>query len=308
MYLKTQKQIQSLADSLQQIQQQQLLLQLIALPVPSPKNSDNTLQNPICQAPLPALPNKFDRDHSKGQTFLCSCQTYILLCPESLSNDQIKIVWALSYMKSGRAAKWAAHIFKWEEENKGYTKFLDWDNFKFKFCKEFCPANSDSTTINKLESTTYYQRTWSVDDYLDEFLDLIAESGYMDPRTLVVKFRKGLDPQIQNAVATMTNRHPSDTALTAWYEAARNIDQNRASNKAFQSAHHTPPLFPVHSTPLFNPLSNPLRHTSGQLQVIQYPWILTQVGGELGSLQCATTVVKQAIKSQTAPWGLTCKH
>ena len=117
--------------------------------------------------------------------------------------------------------------------NEDYTKFLDWDDFKSKFCKEFCPANSNSTAINKLESTTYYQRTRSVDDYLDEFLDLIVESGYMDPKTLVVKFRKGLDLQIQNAVTMMTNRCPSDTALTAWYEAARNTDQNRASNKAF---------------------------------------------------------------------------
>ena len=48
-------------------------------------------------------------------------------------------------------------------------------------------------------------------------VDLIMESRYTDPKTLVVKFRKGLDPQIQNAVTTMANRHPSDTALTAWY-------------------------------------------------------------------------------------------
>ena len=128
-YLKTQKQIQSLADGLQQIQLL-LLLQLIALPAPSPKNSDKILQDLIHRAPLPALPNKFNRDHSKAQAFLCSCQTYILLCLESFSDDQIKIVWALSYMKLGRAAKWAACIFKWEEENEGYTKFLDWDDFK----------------------------------------------------------------------------------------------------------------------------------------------------------------------------------
>jgi Retrotransposon gag protein len=123
-------------------------------------------------------------------------------------------------MKSGRAAKWAAHIFKWEEENVGYTKFLDWDTFKLEFRKEFCPANSNAAAINKLESIAYYQRSWSVDDYLHEFLDLIAESGYMDPKTLVVKFRRGLDPRIQDSVATMANGCPSDTTPTAWYEAA----------------------------------------------------------------------------------------
>jgi hypothetical protein len=72
---------------------------------------------------------------------------------------QTKIVWALSYMKARRAAKWAAQAFKWEEENKGYTKFLDWDNFKTEFCKEFCPANSDIAAINKLKSMAYYQKT-----------------------------------------------------------------------------------------------------------------------------------------------------
>ena len=97
-------------------------------------------------------------------------------------------------MKSGRAAKWAARIFKWEEEIKGYTGFLDWDDFKSEFHKEFCPANSNSAAINKLESTTHYQRTRSIDDYLDKFLDLIVESGYIDPKTLVVKCRKRLDP------------------------------------------------------------------------------------------------------------------
>ena len=111
-YLKTQKRIQSLADGLQQISQLQQQQQLIALPTPSSKNSDNILQNPICRAPLPALPNEFNGYHSKGQAFLRSCQTYIFLCLESFSDDQIKNVWALSYMKLGRAAKWAACIFK----------------------------------------------------------------------------------------------------------------------------------------------------------------------------------------------------
>ena len=45
-----------------------------------------------------------------------------------------------------------------------------------------------------------------MDDYLNEFLDLIAESRYTDPKTLVVKFRRGLDLQIQNVVAIMMNR------------------------------------------------------------------------------------------------------
>jgi hypothetical protein len=162
---------------------------------------------------------------------------YIRLCPDSFGSDQIKVSWAMSYMKSGRAAKWAARIFRWEEENPGRSHFLDWDHFKDEFRKEFCPSHSDSAAINRLESVTYFQNRRSVDDYLDEFLDLIADAGYTDPKTIVVKFRRGLDPQIQNAVATMPNGRPSDVNPTSWYTAARNIDQNRASNEAFRSAY-----------------------------------------------------------------------
>ena len=86
------------------------------------------------------------------------------------------------------------------------------------------------------------------------------ESGYMDPKTLVVKFRKGLDPQIQNAVTTMMTRCPSDTTLTAWYKAARDIDQNRASNEAFWSTHCTP-------TSLSNPLCLSIQPTLQLTQV-----------------------------------------
>ena len=193
-YLETQKQIQSLADGLQHIQQLLLQQQPTALPTASPKNSDNTPQTLLHWAPPPALPSVFDGDCSKGQAFLCSCQTYILLCPESFSNDQMKIVWALSCMKLGRAAKWADRIFKWEEENEGYTKFLDWDNFKSEFCKEFCPANSNSAMINKLESTTYDQRTQSVDDYLDEFLDLNCGIQVHRSRDLGSQIQKGARP------------------------------------------------------------------------------------------------------------------
>ena len=57
--------------------------------------------------------------------------------------------------------------------------------------------------INVLESTSYFQESRSVDNYLDEFIDLITEAGYTDPKIVVVKFRRGLKPEIQNAIAMM---------------------------------------------------------------------------------------------------------
>ena len=185
---------------------------------------------PIGRPPPPALPNEFDGNRSQGQAFLTSCQTYICLCLDSFPSEQIKITWALSYMKSRRASKWAEQIFQWEEKNEGYPRFLDWEEFQKEFWKDFCLAHSDVTAINKLESTNYYQKTRSIDDYLDEFVELIAEARYTDLKTTVVKFRKGLEPHIQNTIATMAYGRPSDAVPEDWYEAAKNVDQNRAAN------------------------------------------------------------------------------
>ena len=140
-------------------------------------------------------------------------------------------------MKSSRAAKWAAQIFKWEEDHEGYSKFLDWDEFQLAFQKDFCPTHSDTVAINKLESTSYFQKAHSIDNYLDEFMDLIVEAGYTDPKTTVVKFWNGLDPQIQNTIAMMAYGRPSNTSLENWYKAARTVDQNCAANEAFKAAY-----------------------------------------------------------------------
>jgi len=65
--------------------------------------------------------------------------------------------------------------------------------------------------INTLEGTSYHQGGWTVDDYLDNFQTLVSDIGYVDPRTLVVKFRRGLKLGIQNQIATMPYERPADT-------------------------------------------------------------------------------------------------
>ena len=108
--------------------------------VTPPSVVPDTLSNPepkprkARQPKLVTLP-EFDRDCKKDLTFLNSCQTYIRLCPEEFHDEQMKIIWAMSYMKSGRAAKWTARIFKWEElsENEGCLKFADWEDFRDEF-------------------------------------------------------------------------------------------------------------------------------------------------------------------------------
>jgi len=67
-----------------------------------------------------------------------------------------------------------------------------------------------------------------VDDYLDSFLTLVSNTGYTDPRTLVVKFHQG-------QITTMPFGRPADTNPEAWYAATQKIDQAQLTNEAFQS-------------------------------------------------------------------------
>ena len=211
---------------------------------------------PKTRSVRPAPPPEFDGERTQGMTFLNSCRTYLRLCPEEFADEQTKIVWAMSYMKSGRAQKWTARIFRWEQqpENVGENKFLDWEDFCTEFKQEFTPAHADTLAINRLESAAYYQKGRPLDDYIDEFQDLITDSGYTDNKVIVVKFRRGLNALIQNAVATMASGRPSDDKPEQWYKVARTVDQNRSANEAFSSSHRTPISAPRPSgTSVFRP-------------------------------------------------------
>jgi len=100
--------------------------------------------------------------------------------------------------------------------------------------------DSESTAINVLETTAYFQGKWTVDDYLNQFQDLIYDSGYTDPKTIVVKFHRGLDRRISTALARMTYGRPSDTDPEAWSRLTVQMDQNCVADKVFHVSHQQP--------------------------------------------------------------------
>jgi len=48
----------------------------------------------------------------------------------------------MSYMKSGRANRWATREFE-QEAKASRLRFLDWDDFEDKFRKNFMPLDAD---------------------------------------------------------------------------------------------------------------------------------------------------------------------
>ena len=135
-----------------------------------------------------ATPADFNGERDRGKAFMATCRTYIRLNAGTFANDDTKIIWAMSYMKSRRASRWAQRELA-TEASRGRLQFLDWKDFESEFRLDFEPIDATNAAVNKLEGDSYFQKRRTVDEYLDEFRDLIADSLYTDPRTTVVKFR-----------------------------------------------------------------------------------------------------------------------
>jgi Zinc knuckle/Retrotransposon gag protein len=215
----------------------------------------------------PATPNDFDGDHLKGRAFLNSCRLYISLCKSQFQDDQAKIHWALSFMKSGCAALYANRILR-RETSEALLAFVSWKGFELDFISKFCPKNEATVALTKLESTWYYQGWKSVDDYINEFSELVEEAGYSDGLSIVMKFRKGLDRDIQDRIAEMVQSRPEDDDPEEWYAVAHVLDANQAANQAFHGMQHAVTLTLSSRTPF--PAPRALAPTSSATPVSHF--------------------------------------
>jgi hypothetical protein len=91
----------------------QTLQNIPAAPEPQPLVTSANPTPPVRAWGLkPATLNDFDRDHLKGRAFLNSCRLYISLCEDKFKDEQAKIHWALSFMKSRCAALYVNSILQ----------------------------------------------------------------------------------------------------------------------------------------------------------------------------------------------------
>jgi hypothetical protein len=147
----------------------------------------------------PGIPSDFDGDRVLGCSFLNSCMIYMRLRSTDFANDQDKIYWVLSYMKSGRTALCVDRTLRYESVT-GTPRFPSWSDFCMLFITSFYPQNEPAIARLRLESNLYFQGNRTVDEYCDEFEDLLERSGYVEDLTTVMKFRRGLDRDIQDKI------------------------------------------------------------------------------------------------------------
>jgi hypothetical protein len=204
----------------------------------------STVVPPKPQKLKPSQPAEFDGSRTKGRAFINSCLLYASLCPLEFSTEQQMIHWALTFMKKDRAALFAQRTMRIETRT-GQPRFATWKEFVETFVSLFCPANEATHALVRLETVEYHQRKRDVDEYIDEFQDLIDLSGYTDPLGIVIKFRRGLSPAIRVKIAELGINRPADNDPEKWFEMARMLDLNRISSEAFEGSYNKP-----HTTPI----------------------------------------------------------
>ena len=226
-----QRQISALTAQVQQIA---TAIPLLSFPPPTPPTAPlATPPTTSSAAPRPqvATPEAFDGDRTKGRAFLTSCHLYLSLRGGEFRDDHEKIRWILSYMKIGRAATFAQRLLR-NEMQLGVFPFPSLPTFLAHLEKEFCVEDELTTALTTLESTRYFQGRKSVNEYIDDFQELIDLAGCTDYSSVVMKFRRGLDPIIEKHLAVSENPIPVD-GLQAWYDRARRYDASQRTHDAF---------------------------------------------------------------------------
>jgi len=167
------------------------LLAVLNIPlssVPSPPTSPSPALTAHQTHTKLSSPLDFSGERHNSHVFLNSCSLYICLAPEQFYDEQEKILWALTFFKGGRAAKWSKNVFR-QETDTSIFPMQTWRDFEQQFQVHFFSVNIEVDVINTLEGTSYHQGGQTVDNYLDSFQTLVSDAGYTDPWTLVVKFQ-----------------------------------------------------------------------------------------------------------------------
>jgi hypothetical protein len=116
--------------------------------------------------------NNFGGDHTKEWTFLNLCELYAALAPHQFTNNNVKIMWAFSFMKSGCAAQFMDWHMR-SYQNVGSISYETWGEFIEDFMADFCPKNKVQTSRTELETSRFFQNRRTVDKYIDDFKELI---------------------------------------------------------------------------------------------------------------------------------------
>ena len=192
-----------------------------------------TSNQPKPKLPSIATPNPYDGTSGKAQSFLNSINLYIEGRESEFPTGSSKIIFAISYMKEGKAKTWVDNKMK---KDGGITGlYPTWPSFVAAFKEDFFDPLEEHNA--RIEIRKLRQGTGSVKDYILAFEQYEDKTGYSD-LPLREAFEEGLHPSIQRKVY---NLRPMPETLAQWKNEARLLymQQEKLDSKTKSSNHHT---------------------------------------------------------------------
>jgi hypothetical protein len=160
-----------------------------------------------------APPDVFDGTNpSKAKIFIT--QLYLYFKGKKITDDDARIIMALSYMKGDKVEAWVQ-----ETTETFATEELTWDAFYTKFQESFGDPAPDITARNKMKLLK--QGTHTADEYVSSFNQLKRATGFNDA-ALVERFKEGLNPALVDKVYSLPEM-PTD--LRGWTSWATKLDR-----------------------------------------------------------------------------------
>ncbi|ESK81141.1 hypothetical protein Moror_6003 [Moniliophthora roreri MCA 2997] len=209
---------------------QDLISMLHALQTP---NRDKKKESKV------AVLSNFDGTPAKASTFLMEVDLYLMANDTIYPDDKQKIMFMLSYMKEGAAAKWmevktkkykVTLLEKSQESTdtklEDQIHVLTWEEFLEDFKKAFKPVDQGTDTHIKMKNLKQNNR--HIDEYIANFWLLTINSEY-DNRALIDHFMARLNLGLLKACLS-TPDQPDD--IKGWYTRARKYNNMWLTMKA----------------------------------------------------------------------------
>ena len=77
--------------------------------------------------------------------------------------------------------------------------------FIAKFIADFCLKNEVQMLRTELETSRYFQGSQTVDEYVDDFCEVVDCACYFEGAHIILKCHQGLKPKIKDHVACLTS-------------------------------------------------------------------------------------------------------
>lgn len=176
-----------------------------------------------------APPDSYDGSYEKYDAFVNQLMLNFSTNPTSFVSDSIKINYAMSFMKLGRAQQWVNHIRTRQDSGEQCPELQSWTGFMEALKRTFSDPQKKVRAQNKLLSLRQ-RDDQTVDDYLIEF-DLLAVETQFNDEALLNLFKAGLNPRIFNQCVQKADLDDTGSnALAAWKDFARRADMHIRAN------------------------------------------------------------------------------